>query len=565
MSPEDFAKDHSPISSNENSRGSWNNGRRPRSPPEPHIPPPVTGPRTPPMPMRGARTPEGPGPRTPEGKGARTPETPPEDNNRSFKPRDVKRPSTPPEPYPETDMRSPGFGDRRSPPSMTAALEKAYRHPPKGPRTPPDFSPRGGPVSPPEPAISPRSKRRRTPPPVGEYDSPPHKRRRSRDRSHDRSRSKRSSDRDRYDDRRRSSRSPPRRRGGRDSLDRSPPRSRRRTPSPPSSRSSRGSRRRSPDRSSNSGRDRGGSGRASRDREPYPPVPERSVALGQNSLFAEIVKNKQNRQLIQQKQNLKRGETSMIVNSELQDPRSHPQASNRPPNMPPQPHSRGGSGQVTSNGQTNPMINQKKGVKPPPHRPGALAMPPDWQKEHQIPGTSSGTDSPNISGSQKKSSKLLNMPMPPIGEEEDSHGGSSKRRKRKPKVIGKPLPTKMSEDGSEWGERNIDIYEIVDKVGEGTYGEVFKSVLKSEFIKNNNSGQGLEQFALKKVRLENEKEGFPITAVREIKILRQLKHKNIINLKEIGKNFFVMLVVFFSSFTCSTQIFFCSYGQARSC
>ena len=33
---------------------------------------------------------------------------------------------------------------------------------------------------------------------------------------------------------------------------------------------------------------------------------------------------------------------------------------------------------------------------------------------------------------------------------------------------------------------------------------------------------------LVKVRLENEKEGFPITAVREIKILRQLKHKNII-------------------------------------
>lgn len=39
--------------------------------------------------------------------------------------------------------------------------------------------------------------------------------------------------------------------------------------------------------------------------------------------------------------------------------------------------------------------------------------------------------------------------------------------------------------------------------------------------------------ALKKVRLENEKEGFPITAVREIKILRQLNHKNIIKLQEI--------------------------------
>jgi serine/threonine protein kinase len=39
--------------------------------------------------------------------------------------------------------------------------------------------------------------------------------------------------------------------------------------------------------------------------------------------------------------------------------------------------------------------------------------------------------------------------------------------------------------------------------------------------------------ALKKVRLENEKEGFPITAVREIKILRQLDHDNIVKLLDI--------------------------------
>lgn len=45
-----------------------------------------------------------------------------------------------------------------------------------------------------------------------------------------------------------------------------------------------------------------------------------------------------------------------------------------------------------------------------------------------------------------------------------------------------------------------------------------------------------ELVALKKVRLENEREGFPITAVREIKILRQLNHPNIVNLKEIVTN-----------------------------
>lgn len=39
--------------------------------------------------------------------------------------------------------------------------------------------------------------------------------------------------------------------------------------------------------------------------------------------------------------------------------------------------------------------------------------------------------------------------------------------------------------------------------------------------------------ALKKVRLDNEREGFPITAVREIKILRQLNHPNVVQLLDI--------------------------------
>ncbi len=68
--------------------------------------------------------------------------------------------------------------------------------------------------------------------------------------------------------------------------------------------------------------------------------------------------------------------------------------------------------------------------------------------------------------------------------------------------------------------------DFFQQVGEGTYGEVFKSVYR-----NSMETDTQEQFALKRVRLENEKEGFPITAVREIKILRQLRHKNIISLK----------------------------------
>ncbi|KAG9152480.1 hypothetical protein Leryth_016412 [Lithospermum erythrorhizon] len=42
-----------------------------------------------------------------------------------------------------------------------------------------------------------------------------------------------------------------------------------------------------------------------------------------------------------------------------------------------------------------------------------------------------------------------------------------------------------------------------------------------------------EIVALKKIRMDNEREGFPITAIREIKILKKLHHENVIDLKEI--------------------------------
>ena len=42
-----------------------------------------------------------------------------------------------------------------------------------------------------------------------------------------------------------------------------------------------------------------------------------------------------------------------------------------------------------------------------------------------------------------------------------------------------------------------------------------------------------EIVALKKVRMDNEKEGFPITAIREIKILKSLTHNNVVKMKEI--------------------------------
>lgn len=70
----------------------------------------------------------------------------------------------------------------------------------------------------------------------------------------------------------------------------------------------------------------------------------------------------------------------------------------------------------------------------------------------------------------------------------------------------------------------VSKYEKLAKIGQGTFGEVFKARDKKNKTKI---------VALKKVLMENEKEGFPITALREIRILQLLRHENIVNLIEI--------------------------------
>lgn len=60
-------------------------------------------------------------------------------------------------------------------------------------------------------------------------------------------------------------------------------------------------------------------------------------------------------------------------------------------------------------------------------------------------------------------------------------------------------------------------------VGSGTYGKVFKAI--HVYTK--------KEVALKKIRMEGERDGFPVTAIREIKLLQSLNNVNVVNLQEV--------------------------------
>nr|CAD7401728.1 unnamed protein product [Timema cristinae] len=64
----------------------------------------------------------------------------------------------------------------------------------------------------------------------------------------------------------------------------------------------------------------------------------------------------------------------------------------------------------------------------------------------------------------------------------------------------------------------MDNFQKIEKIGEGTYGVVYKA-------KNKKTGQ---MVAMKKIRLENEDEGVPSTAIREISLLKELRHPNVV-------------------------------------
>jgi len=436
-----------------------------KGPQTPPLPPPI-GPKTPP----GPHSPPGDPPSSPEG---------------AMSGRYPKQRYAPPPPHSpdrhkfspldsDRGERRPSDGDRRggsrrrsdTPEGLDA---RGYTPEPGDRRRQGDRSPGGG-------------KRRRE----GDWEGTPQKRRRSRDRSpRDRKREKKSRDRsplgvrDRSPVRERSPNVAKKVSGDRKSVSRS-----------------HRSRSRSPKRSGSSTR-------------------KRESTMHDTTLFAEMIKKKHLRDKLQARKSTKGRE-------DFEDP----PAENRKPPLP----DRGGghlNGSSTRLSSYPAPLPSDQAPLPPKSRPKSLPGPPGGLEQNlEFSDPSVSPPAPTSDPPKNKLSKIRMLPLPKL--DSDQNGDKVTKKTKKPIVIDKVQVGPMTEDGRDWGERCVDMYKIVDKVGEGTYGEVYKATPPPEMAL-----EAGELLALKKVRLENEKEGFPITAVREIKILRQLKHKNIIKLREI--------------------------------
>ncbi|XP_058093921.1 cyclin-dependent kinase G-2-like isoform X2 [Magnolia sinica] len=73
------------------------------------------------------------------------------------------------------------------------------------------------------------------------------------------------------------------------------------------------------------------------------------------------------------------------------------------------------------------------------------------------------------------------------------------------------------------GCRSVHEFEKLNRIDEGTYGVVFRA-------KDKKTG---DIVALKKVKMEKEREGFPMTSLREINILLSFHHPSIVEVKEV--------------------------------
>ncbi|KAF9457143.1 kinase-like domain-containing protein [Collybia nuda] len=183
-----------------------------------------------------------------------------------------------------------------------------------------------------------------------------------------------------------------------------------------------------------------------------------------------------------------------------------------------------------------PQPNKSDRTPPPPSCSPPPPPPPDARlsKDESLP-----TKHALVSIPMKRPAAPLDahsppsMPLPKVKEAE---APPEKKEESKEAEAPKPRPVRRREPVKRTGKEEVEAYghgfvgcglqsdyEVTTKLGEGTFGEVHKAIHK---------GTG-RVVALKRILMHNEKEGMPVTALREIKILKALNNPCIVEILDM--------------------------------
>ncbi|KAL8895073.1 MAG: hypothetical protein Q9207_008310 [Kuettlingeria erythrocarpa] len=123
------------------------------------------------------------------------------------------------------------------------------------------------------------------------------------------------------------------------------------------------------------------------------------------------------------------------------------------------------------------------------------------------------------------------QPQPPTSNNElDAADEGVERPSKRRRLSPEPAPADkepvklLQFPALEWGPcRHVDNFEKLNHIEEGSYGWVSRA-------KETATG---EIVALKKLKMDNANDGFPVTGLREIQTLMASKHPNIVALREV--------------------------------
>ncbi|KAG8756538.1 kinase subunit of RNA polymerase II carboxy-terminal domain kinase I [Serendipita sp. 396] len=174
----------------------------------------------------------------------------------------------------------------------------------------------------------------------------------------------------------------------------------------------------------------------------------------------------------------------------------------------------------------------KENEMPPPAPPAAIpaSLPSHSSKPPALPPLVTESEKTEVflprpprSASPPKTTVANPLPHPPRPA---SPTKSALATPIPPETPAQATPTRST--------KSEELYKILTQVGEGTFGKVYKA-------RNQVNGTHV---ALKRIRMEGERDGFPVTAMREIKLLQSLKHENVVTLYEMMVSKGLVFMVF---------------------